>query len=215
MKKLKLLTFSLLIAILMPSIVFAWTYPSNEVDYPYANSPEDEIDQWNTFTRNCTSYVMWKINQAGLFFNNNPTGPNGQNTTMGDAGSWDEHAAQIGYTVDSNPSIGNPANWEPNSGGAGTAGHVAWVEQVHSNNTLFISEWNWNYGDGKYFERDNVSGDHYLHLINATSTCSSTISNKTVSSGETFNCSASNGGSITVSPSATFQIGSSVHLYIN
>lgn len=214
MKKiiLSLFIFFLLPILISRYYVSAWTYPSNATGYPYASSPEDQVDQWDTFTRNCTSYVMWKINQAGLTFNNNPTGPNGNSITMSNASYWDENASYIGYTVDNNPEVGNPVNWEANSGGALEAGHVAWVEQVHSNNTVFISEWNWNYGDGKYYERDGVTGDHYIHLING---CSSIISNKTVSSGETFSCSQPGGGQITVSPLTNFDNGSNVNLYIN
>lgn len=202
------------ILLLLPSTVNAtdWVYPSNESDYPYATSARNVVDQWNTYTRNCTSYAMWKINQAGLAFNNNPTGPNGQSTTLGNAGSWDEHASDIGYTVNNTPTVGNPVNWEAGSGGAGSAGHVAWVEQINADNSVFISEWNWNYADGNYNERNNLSGDHYIQLL---SSCSSVISNKTVTSGQTFNCTQISGGSITILPETKFQVGSTVNLHIN
>jgi surface antigen len=98
-------------------------------------------------------------------------------------------------------------NWEANSGGAGTAGHVAWVERINSNNTVFLSEWNWNYGDGLYNERDGYSGDHYLHILDSGS-CSN-LTNKVVSSGQSLNCNSSN---MTVRPESHFQNGSNVNL---
>lgn len=212
MKKFKLLILIALIFTTLSSHVYAWVYSNNVTGYPYANSIKDQVDQWNTYTRNCTSYAMWKINQSGLPFNNNPTGPNGRSITMSHAKYWDENASYIGYTVDNIPTVGNPVNWESNSGGAGDYGHVAWVEQVHTNNSVFISEWNWNWGDGNYNERDYIYGDHYLHLTNG---CSSVIKNKTVNSGVTFNCSQPSGGIITVSPETTFISGSNVRLFIN
>ncbi len=190
----------------------AFLYPNNDLNYPYRSSPQGQVDQWNTFTRNCTSYAMWKINQAGLSFNNNPTGPNGSSTTMGNASTWDERAASIGYTVNNTPSVGNPVNWEANSGGAGGAGHVAWVEQVHANNLVFISEWNWNWGDQKYNERNNTYGDHYIKLINSGSTSCSTITNTVVNSGQSLNCS---GNEIKVHPESFFYSGSTINLLAN
>ncbi len=187
----------------------AWEYPSNDSGYPYRDSEEDLVDQWNTYTRNCTSYVMWKINQTGMSFNNNPTGPNGNSTTMGNAGNWDEHASNIGYTVDSNPGAGDVMNWEANSGGAGSAGHVAWVEKVNDNGTVFLSEWNWNYGDGLYSERNGYSGDHYLHIATTSVLNCTQIQNITINSGQNLNCSSSN---VRVLPESLFSSGSSINL---
>jgi len=170
-------TFFLILLLILTVIpitkIFAWEYPNNANNYPYKDSEEDVIDQWNTYTRNCTSYVMWKINSAGKTFNNNPTGPNGNSVTMG------------------------------------SAGHVAWVEKINTNGTVFISEWNWNYGDGFYNERDGYSGDHYSHIINSGSSSCSTIQNRTVSSGQNLNCIS---GTILVLPETLFSNGSNVNL---
>lgn len=199
----------------MPSKILAWQYPNNATGYPYANSPGDEVDQWNTYTRNCTSYVMWKINQAGVPFHNNPTGPNGLTSKMGNAENWDNAASYIGYSVSSTPSVGNPVNWDAYNGGSGSAGHVAWVEGINTNGTVFISEWNYNYGDGNYNERNSVNGDHYLHIVSSCASGNAVILNKSVLSGEAFNCSVSSNYNINVLPETTFQNGSSIHLFIN
>lgn len=215
MKAFKILILSFTLLSISSTNVFAWVYPANETNYPYINQPQGQVDQWNTYTKNCTSYVMWKINQAGLPFHNNPTGPNGSNTTMGNASTWDERAQSIGYTVNNTPSIGNPVNWEINSGGAGSAGHVAWVEQIHSDNSIFVSEWNWNWGDGKYNERTSPGGNHYIHLLSSNTGGSLTISNKTVLSGDTYTYNVSGGNSITVLPETKFHLGSNINLKSN
>lgn len=203
-----------LISILFPMKSFAnnWIYPKNQSEYPYLNSKKDVVDVWNTYTSNCTSYVMWKINKHGLNFNNNPIGPNGKSTIMGNAGTWDENAASIGYTVNKTPKVGIPVNWEADSLGSGPVGHVAWVEEIRSNNRLFISEWNWNYGDGKYNEREVVRGDNFIHLFG---NCSSAISGATISNGQSFICAQPAGVGIKVLPNSTFLSGSNVRLFIN
>ncbi len=214
MKALKILAFNFIILSLLTTSTFAFTYPDNETNYPYVDDEMGVVDQWSTYTKNCTSYVMWKINQAGLPFHNDPTGPNGSSTTMGNASTWDERAQTIGYTANSSPSVGNPVNWEINSGGAGSAGHVAWVEQVNSDNSIFISEWNWNWGDGKYNERTSTGGNNYIHLLNSNQG-SITISNKTVVSGQTYTYNVSNSNSITVLPETRFHLGSNINLKSN
>ncbi len=215
MKNLFKILILVFFTVLIPNKIYAWEYPSNSTGYPYADSPEDEVDQWNTYTRNCTSYVMWKINQAGVPFHNNPTGPNGLTSKMGNAENWDTAASYIGYSVSTTPSVGNPVNWDANNGGSGSAGHVAWVEKINTNGTVFISEWNYNYGDGNYNERGSASGDHYLQITSSCSSGSTTIQNMTVVSGQTFNCSVASNSSISILPDSTFQNGSSVNLFIN
>jgi len=210
MKKLILYTILILIS-LTPLNVLAWEYPNNDSGYPYRDSTRDIVDNWNTFTRNCTSYAVWKIRQSLTNFTNNPTGPNGQTRTMGNALNWDDAASAIGYTVSSTPSIGNPVNWDAFTGGAYSAGHVAWVERINNNNTVFISEWNWNDADGNYNERDGITGGYYLYIASSNII----IQNVTVQSGQTYNSSVSNNGTITVLPETTFQTGSIVNLSIN
>mgnify|MGYP001176888807 CR=1 FL=1 len=211
MKLITKLIASLILVSFASVSVYAWEFPNNQSGYPYASSTKDEVDQWNTYTRNCTSYTMWKINQAGVVFNNNPTGPNGQTATMGNAENWDNAASSIGYNSSTTASIGNPVNWESNSGGAGNAGHVAWVERINTNGSVFISEWNWNWGDGNYNERNGVNGDHYISISNSNII----IQNLVINSGQVYNRSVSTNGTITILPETTFVNGSTVNLSIN
>lgn len=211
-KKKIIIGMILALLIIGSSKTYAFDYPENESGYPYRNWEIGLVDEWLTFTRNCTSYVMWKINQAGKPFHNNPTGPNGKTITIGDAGTYDEHAAYIGYRVDNIPSVGNPVNWDPYSQGASAWGHVAWVERINNDGSVYVSEWNWKYGE--YWER-TARGDHFLHIVDECGAGNITISNKTVLPDETYTCKTNNPNSITIMPATNFQSGSNVSLFIN
>jgi surface antigen len=62
---------------------------------------------------------------------------------LGNAETWDERAAAQGFPVDRSPRAGDVAVWERYTYGASWAGHVAYVELVHGNGMIRISEWNW------------------------------------------------------------------------
>lgn len=186
-------------------------------NYPFSDAahPSSEDDGWGFYKRQCTSYVAYRANSAGVAFSNGMIGPNGVAGWFGSALTWETNASTIGYTVNNIPSVGSIAQWNENNGGAGPAGHVAWVKEVNTNGTIFIEEYNWNYGDGSYNERTvAVSNlpDNYIHLNG--STCGSgnvVISNQSLTTG--LSCSASN--SITISPTTTIQPNSNtVRFYI-
>src|SRR5260221_4646813 len=137
--------------------------------YPYTDEvtyPDFWVDPWGFYVRNCTSYSAFKINQSGLDFTNGMSGSNNihDNGVFGDAGTWDNRATTIGYTVNNSPLKHDIAVFEANQHGAGPTGHVMWVESVNNDNTVNISEYNWNGGDGKYNSRSNVTADHYIHF---------------------------------------------------
>ncbi|GAK59612.1 hypothetical protein U27_06597 [Candidatus Vecturithrix granuli] len=142
-------------------------------DYPYRDSIKGELDVWGFYTRNCTSYVAWKINKdygttsAPYYFYNTMSGPNGQSGTWGNAKDWENNATTIGFTVSNTPQTGAIAAWEANSEGAGIYGHVAYVESVNSDGTVNITEYNWNYGDGNCNARSSVTADHYIHILSS------------------------------------------------
>src|SRR5215813_11686613 len=65
-------------------------------DYPYANAGIDQVDRWNFYTRECTSFVAWRINNdAGVNFTNWYGG-----VQWGNAGHWPEAARATGVPVD-------------------------------------------------------------------------------------------------------------------
>lgn len=89
---------------------------------------------WNPQTggygyRNCTDYVSWKIRSEGRYV---PAG-------LGNAKDWDNNF----------PSDGSPSPGDAAVSNAGTYGHVMYVEAVHGNGTITISDYN-RAGTGKY-----------------------------------------------------------------
>ncbi len=98
--------------------------------------------------------TWWAENQAASynFHYINTFGPNN-----GNAKFWAGNAAANGWRIGSTPRIGSIAVFQPGVAGAGSVGHVAWVEDFYpSTNTMLISEMNWK-GPGIVDER-TVSG---------------------------------------------------------
>lgn len=136
-------------------------------DYPFG-APSAPcpwvIDPWSFYKWQCTSYVGWKVNQfhgdidttsGGHAFYNCLNGGNLSisgnsslcNTTnpaycLSDACHWDDVLVQMNFAVNSTPAVGSIAHWNSGVNGAGSAGHVAFVNSV-SGNTICITEYNW------------------------------------------------------------------------
>lgn len=147
---------------------------SDPTNYPYKNSPKGQVDKWAFYTRYCTSYSAYRGSLIVANFHNTMKGPNGKFGNFGNANNWDNNARNIGYTVTTTPTAGAIAVWEARAGNSGSVGHVAYVEKVNSNNTFNISEYNWNYGDGNYNIRNNlsvISGLSFIVLGNPNNTC--------------------------------------------
>ncbi len=110
-------------------------------DYPYASSTPDTVDSWNFYTRECTSFVAWRLNNdLGIPFTNQYDNPAGN---WGNAEHWDDAAASVGIAVDGNPSANSVAVWNPFVNGVGSAGHVAFVMSVNGDGTINVEEYNW------------------------------------------------------------------------
>jgi surface antigen len=77
-------------------------------------------------------------------------------TFWGNGGAWHYSAARDGYAVDHHPEVG--AVFEQ-------SGHVAVVEAIGENNTVYISEMNYGWVPFRYNERwvSNASGYWYIH----------------------------------------------------
>jgi surface antigen len=61
-----------------------------------------------------------------------------------DGWEWSGHAKASGFTVDRKPRKGDIAVWGRNVGGAGSKGHLAFVEGVTAKHKVKITEVNWN-----------------------------------------------------------------------
>jgi surface antigen len=139
-------------------------------DYPYRNDPlascsmggPCEADPWAFYKRECTSYVAWRLNyeldqvNSSYNFHNNQDGIGALD--WGNASNWNNAAATLGYAVNQTPKVGSVAQWDAGFG------HVAYVEEVNSNGTVDISEYNWNNANGDYNYRENVTADNYIHF---------------------------------------------------
>lgn len=87
--------------------------------------------RWNTYPgHNCTGYAAYVLEEV-----NGAVHPGG---LLGDAHAWDEYARSKAIPVDNTPALGSIAQWDQNQG-MGSAGHVAYVEEVGSD-YIIVSE---------------------------------------------------------------------------
>ena len=121
--------------------------------YPWANAPfPNELpDPWGMYQRQCVSYTAWKVASSGRHM---PYWGG-----RGNANEWDDNARQAGIPVDTNPRVGDIA-----VSNAGTYGHVMYVEAVHGDGTISISQYNAGW-DGLYSEvRRDTAGLVFIHF---------------------------------------------------
>jgi surface antigen len=90
-----------------------------------ANLTDCDDDQWGFCRRNCTSYVAYRLNTAGVPFTNWYRQPAG--SKWGHAKYWWEAADRAGIARGSTPRVGAVAYWT-----GGDFGHVAMVETVNT-----------------------------------------------------------------------------------
>ncbi|ERT09041.1 CHAP domain protein [Lyngbya aestuarii BL J] len=83
----------------------------------------------------CTDYAFGRALEKGLI--QQYSGIGGRIT--GNAGQWDDQAGSWGRQARPNSFV----VWDPRQGGAGSVGHVGFVERVNSNGSFVISEANW------------------------------------------------------------------------
>jgi surface antigen len=111
----------------------------------------------------CTCYAANRRAQAG-----NPVP-----TNLGNASSWDDRSAAMGMTVNKNPAVGAVAVTSQRG-----AGHVAFVEAINSDGSIWISEMNsrgqvsmtdstpaggWGKVDWKLVPAGTAAGYNYIH----------------------------------------------------
>ncbi len=100
--------------------------------YPamWANAPLDAyIDNWGLYTRECVSYVAWKVASSGRFV------PHFGG--RGHAYQWPSTTSAYGIPNGSTPKVGAAAVMY-----GGPYGHVMYVEAVHDNGTITVSDYN-------------------------------------------------------------------------
>lgn len=107
--------------------------------YPdkWANAPLDAyVDDWGLYTRECVSYVAWKISSTGRYV------PHFMG--QGNANQWPATTARHGIPQGSTPRVGAAAVLP-----VGTYGHVMYVEAVHGDGSITVSDYNLAW-DGLY-----------------------------------------------------------------
>lgn len=117
-------------------------------DYPenLKNGTIDIPDPWGYLTRECVSFVAWRMNVQMGWKTGEPWKFSAATVgLLGNANTWGPRLAAQGYKVDNNPSNGAIAWW----GGAvnngvitGPVGHVAVVSKVNDNGTIDIEHYN-------------------------------------------------------------------------
>lgn len=122
--------------------------------YPgvWANAPLDAyVDPWGLFTRECVSYVAWKIHSTGRYV------PHFGGA--GNANQWPSTAARHGISSGSTPKAGAAAVMN-----IGYYGHVMYVESVNGDGTITVSDYNFAW-DGLYrnYTR-SASGLTYIYF---------------------------------------------------
>lgn len=102
---------------------------------------------------NCTNYIAFRLQARNISWLD---GRNykGKAIFSGHARYFDNNIKASGAIADrkasfqSTPRVGDVAQWEAWAPGAGSYGHVAYVEKVFSNGDIIVSESNWG-GQGK------------------------------------------------------------------
>lgn len=127
--------------------------PVNGMAYPYANAPypNEMVDRWGMYQRECVSYTAWKVAASGRHM---PYWGG-----RGNANQWDDNARAAGIPVDGNPRVGDVAVRNQ-----GFYGHVMYVEAVNGDGTIRISQYNAAW-DGRYSEATIVpNGLVFIHF---------------------------------------------------
>jgi peptidoglycan DL-endopeptidase CwlO len=128
-------------------------YPAYLANSNYYNPV---VDPWGMYSRQCVSYTAWKVFQKNGYM---PYWGG-----RGNANQWPQNARNAGIPVSSTPRAGSVGVIM-----AGQYGHVVWVEDVNSNGTINISQYNYfnagGAGWGHYSEMYNVSPGAYDYYI--------------------------------------------------
>lgn len=121
--------------------------------YPWANVsyPSYDSDPWGMYKRECVSYTAWMVAATGRYM---PYWGG-----RGNANEWDDNARAAGIPTDSNPRVGDVA-----ISNSGTYGHAMYVEAVHGDGTITVSQYNVGL-DGRYsIAKRSISGLVFIHF---------------------------------------------------
>ena len=122
-------------------------------------------------TSSGTSYKTPVFNHSNLYdwgqctwhvFNRRAQIGKGISTYWWNANNWDNAAPQDGYTVDRKPTVGSILQTD-----AGYYGHVAFVERVNSDGSVYVSEMNYSAAPGvktfRTVSASQVANHRFIH----------------------------------------------------
>ena len=122
-------------------------------------------------TSSGTSYKTPVFNHSNLYdwgqctwhvFNRRAQIGKGISTYWWNANNWDNAAPQDGYTVDRKPTVGSILQTD-----AGYYGHVAFVERVNSDGSVYVSEMNYSAAPGvktfRTVSASQVANHKFIH----------------------------------------------------
>lgn len=126
--------------------------------YPHAGYQTAGQEMWWRMYagHNCTNYVAYRMVQSGL---------SNERPWSGEGNAWNWGYAMASIT-DQVPMVGSVAWWDRDVPGAGSSGHLAYVERVVSDTEIIISEDSWG---GDFSWRRLVKGARgwptgFIHL---------------------------------------------------
>jgi len=116
----------------------------------------------------CTWYAYGRMLETGLL----PAAIKNNALFRGHAGAWRNDALKVGLPVTSTPTAGARGLivWPPNTKGAGSVGHVAFLEEVYPDGRVRITEANWPTGSGikeRILTPAQYAGVSFVRLENA------------------------------------------------
>lgn len=129
-------------------------------DYPFKDAEIDVPDPWSLLTRECVSFVAWRLNvQMGWKEGQDyPFTPAKVGTGLfGSAVDW-QNTVGSKFRMDHDPKVGAVAWWDANftspTNITGQWGHVAIVSAVKDNGTIDIEEY--NFGSNHKYNARNI-----------------------------------------------------------
>lgn len=131
---------------------------SNPAQYWWTDSSGNGYSPNGYAYRNCTDYVAWKLKSLGVADN--------WVRGLGNGGDWYANAAnKSGLSRGTDPAVGAAAVVPSSTPGFGGYGHVAYVEAVHSDGTITVSEYNYDLM-GDYHTRTGKPSDmHFTEFV--------------------------------------------------
>ncbi|OGL25797.1 hypothetical protein A2708_01100 [Candidatus Saccharibacteria bacterium RIFCSPHIGHO2_01_FULL_49_21] len=123
--------------------------------YPqgWCNAPMDSIvDTWGMYNRECVSWTAYRVAVSGRYM---PYWGG-----RGNANLWDDNARAAGIPVDGSPRVGDVA-----ISNSGYYGHSMYVEAVHDDGSIAVSQFNHNWqGTYSFVPKMPVGNLVFIHF---------------------------------------------------